>query len=74
VSAADMLDEAMDRADDATIAAAARRFIYAHRWLIESDEAFETSLIGMSTVRFELASKQERAAFRALDEPIPRIR
>lgn len=69
-----MLDEAMDRADDATIAAAARRFIYAHRWLVESDEAFETSLIGMSTVRFELASEQELAALRALDELIPRIR
>lgn len=33
MSAADQLDAALDRADDATIAAAARRFIHAHRWL-----------------------------------------
>lgn len=72
MSAADMLDGAMDRADDATIAAAARRFIHAHRWLLESDEAFDTSLIGVSSVRFELAAKAERAAFRELDKLIPR--
>jgi hypothetical protein len=74
MSASEMLDAALDRADDAEIAAAARRFIHAHRWLIESDEAFDTCLIGMSTVRFELAAKAERAAFRALDELVPRVR
>lgn len=74
MSAADQLDAALDRADDASIAAAARRFIHAHRWLIESDEAFDTCLIGMSSVRFELAAKAERAAFKALDELVPRVR
>lgn len=74
MSAAEQLDKALDRADDATIAAAARRFIHAHRWLIESDDSFNTAEIGVSAVRFELAAKHERAAFKALDELIPRVR
>ena len=74
MSAADRLDAALDRADDATIAAAARRYVHAHRWLIESDDSFNTSQIGVSAVRFELAAKAERAAFKALDELIPRVR